>query len=50
MNNKTNYTLVGLFVVLGFFALSLSVFWLVKPTDEKEMKNILSILMNRFWD
>ena len=38
MNNKTSYTLVGLFVILGFGFISLFVYWLVRPSDEVEMK------------
>ncbi len=38
MNNKTNYTLVGAFVLLGFVLITVFVYWLMRPADEKEMK------------
>ena len=38
MNNKTNYTLVGAFVLIVFVAMSVFVYWLVRPADETEMK------------
>ncbi len=38
MNNKTNYAAVGLFVITGFIAMILFIYWLVRPTDEMEMK------------
>ena len=38
MNNKTNYTLVGLFVILGFMVMVFFAFWLIKPTEDIEMK------------
>ncbi len=38
MNNKTNYVLVGSFVIVGFLLISLFIYWLVRPTDEVEMK------------
>lgn len=38
MNNKTNYTLVGAFVLLGFIAITVFVYWLIRPGDENEMK------------
>ncbi len=38
MNNKTNYSLVGLFVIVGFISIAFFVYWLVKPSDEVEMK------------
>jgi len=38
MNNKTNYTLVGIFVIFGFMVMAFFVFWLLKPTEEMQMK------------
>ncbi len=38
MNNKTNYTIVGLFVIAGFVAIGIFFLWLAKPSDEEEMK------------
>ena len=38
MNNRTNYTLVGAFVLVGFVLISIFVYWLVRPSDEVEMK------------
>ena len=41
MNNKTNYTLVGFFVILGFALIASSLYWLVKPTNEIETKKYI---------
>ncbi len=38
MNNRTNYALVGAFVLIGFVFISIFVYWLVRPSDEVEMK------------
>ncbi len=38
MNNKTNYALVGLFVIFGFALIAAFFYWLAKPSDEVEMK------------
>ena len=38
MNNRTNYALVGAFVLVGFISISIFVYWLVRPSDELEMK------------
>lgn len=38
MNNRTNYALVGAFVLVGFVFISIFVYWLVRPSDEVEMK------------
>ena len=37
MNSKTNYTLVGLFVMLSIAMIFVFVIWLIRPTDEKEV-------------
>lgn len=37
MNAKTNYTLVGLFVIMSIVLTFVFVIWLVKPSDEKVM-------------
>ena len=37
MNAKTNYTLVGLFVITSIIMIFVFVIWLVRPTDEKEL-------------
>ncbi len=37
MNAKTNYTLVGLFVIMSIVLTFVFVVWLVKPSDEKVM-------------
>jgi len=38
MNNKTNYALVGFFVLIGFFAIIAVAYLMLRPTDELEMK------------
>ena len=38
MNNRTNYALVGAFVLISFVFISIFVYWLVRPSDEVEMK------------
>ncbi len=38
MNNKTNYALVGFFVILGFMVMVFFALWLVKPTEDVQMK------------
>lgn len=37
MNAKTNYTMVGLFVIMSVILISVFVIWLIKPMDEKEL-------------
>jgi len=37
VNAKTNYTLVGLFVITSIIMIFVFVIWLVRPTDEKEL-------------
>ncbi len=37
MNAKTNYTLVGLFVITSIVLIFVFVIWLIKPTDEKSI-------------
>jgi len=37
VNSKTNYTLVGLFVLISIVMIFVFVVWLVKPTDEKKL-------------
>jgi len=41
MNNKVNYTLVGFFVLIGIFLMLFFSYWLLKPSNEKEMKRYL---------
>lgn len=41
MNNKVNYTLVGLSVLVGFFLIFGFGYWLLKPTDDEQTKNYL---------
>ena len=41
MNNKVNYTLVGLSVLVGIFSMLVFSYWLLKPADELEMKKYL---------
>jgi len=38
MNNKANYTLIGFFVIVSFFAMSIFGYWLLKPSNELETK------------
>jgi phospholipid/cholesterol/gamma-HCH transport system substrate-binding protein len=39
MNNKVNYTLVGLFVLIGIVLMSVFVYWMLKPSgDAKKQK------------
>ncbi len=37
MNAKTNYTMVGFFVLLSIVLIFVFVIWLIKPTDDKEL-------------
>ena len=37
MNAKTNYTMVGFFVIMSIVLIFVFVIWLVKPTDDKEL-------------
>jgi len=38
MNNKVNYTLIGVLVILSVSMMIAFGFWLLKPSDEKEMQ------------
>ncbi len=38
MNNKTNYTFVGLAVILGFVLIGFFLFWLLRPMEEEQIK------------
>lgn len=38
MNNRTNYTIVGLFVLLGFLSIAVLSYWMIRPTEETDMK------------
>lgn len=38
MNNKVNYTLVGIFVFIGFIFMVLFAYWMLKPSVESETK------------
>ncbi len=37
MNAKTNYSMVGLFVIMSIIFIFVFVIWLIKPTDTKEL-------------
>jgi len=37
MNAKTNYSIVGLFVIMSIVLIFVFVIWLVKPTDDREL-------------
>lgn len=37
MNAKTNYTMVGLFVIMSIVLIFVFVIWLIRPTDDKEL-------------
>ena len=37
MNAKTNYTMVGLFVIMSIVLIFVFVIWLIRPTDEREL-------------
>ncbi len=37
MNAKTNYTMVGLFVIMSIVLIFIFVIWLVRPTDDREL-------------
>ena len=37
MNAKTNYTMVGLFVIMSIALIFVFVIWLVRPTDDREL-------------
>jgi len=39
MNAKTNYTMVGLFVVFSVIAIFVFVIWLIRPTDKEALVN-----------
>jgi len=41
MNNKTNYTLVGLFVVVAFISISIFAYWMIHPKNEVETKKYI---------
>jgi len=41
MNNRTNYTFVGAFVILSIVLLGAFSYWLMKPTDEQKMNTYL---------
>ena len=41
MNNKVNYTIVGILVLVGIFLMLAFSYWLLKPSDELEMKKYL---------
>jgi len=36
MNNKVNYTLVGMFVLIGLIFMSVFVYWMLKPSSDAE--------------
>lgn len=38
MNNKTNYAAVGAFILAGFVFIFVFAYWLLRPSDEVEMK------------
>ncbi|SFV56330.1 ABC transport system periplasmic substrate binding protein [hydrothermal vent metagenome] len=38
MNNKTNYALIGAFILVGFLSILVFAYWLLRPSDELEMK------------
>lgn len=38
MNNKVNYTLVGIFVFIGFILMVIFAYWMLKPSVESETK------------
>lgn len=39
MNNKVNYTFVGFIVLFGFFVLGIASYWMLKPSNEQQVKN-----------
>ncbi len=39
MNNRVNYSFVGLIVLIGFIALLLTAYWMLKPAYKDENKN-----------
>ena len=41
MNNRVNYTFVGLLVIVGFTMIMIFSYWLLKPEQEKETKKYL---------
>jgi len=41
MNNKVNYTIVGLLVLVGIFLMLAFSYWLLKPSDELDMKKYI---------
>jgi len=38
MNNKVNYTIIGIFVIIGISFMIAFGYWLLKPSDEQEMR------------
>lgn len=38
MNNKVNYTLVGIFVLIGFILMVIFAYWMLKPSVESETR------------
>jgi len=41
MNNKVNYSFVGILVIIGFFLMLTFSYWLLKPEQENEIKKYL---------
>lgn len=41
MNNRTNYTFVGAFVIMSLVILSFFIYWLMKPTDKQTMNDYI---------
>jgi phospholipid/cholesterol/gamma-HCH transport system substrate-binding protein len=41
MNNKVNYTFVGSVVLAIFIAMTFTIYWLMKPSDDSKQKNYL---------
>jgi len=41
MNNKVNYRLIGILVLLGFFMIILFTYWLVKPSSDDAVRKYL---------
>jgi len=41
MNNKVNYTIIGILVLVGIFLMLVFSYWLLKPSNELEMKKYL---------
>ena len=38
MNNKVNYTLIGILVIIGFALIVIFSYWLLQPSEEKSIK------------